>query len=80
MRELAILPAAAIEMLGHGRAQLKQLVARNIEAEKPKLAVEDLAGMVLTFFTGLSVEQNLKASRAAIGRKVDNLMQVLRSL
>src|SRR5580700_3041244 len=32
MRELAILPPAAIEMLAHGRVQLKQLIARNIEA------------------------------------------------
>jgi TetR/AcrR family transcriptional regulator, copper-responsive repressor len=80
MRELAILPRAAIEMLGHGRVQLKQLIAKNIEAEKPKADVNDLAGMVLTFFAGLSVEQNLKSSRAATGRKVDNLMQVLRSL
>ena len=80
MRELAILPPAAIEMLAHGRAQMKQLIARNIAAERPKLAVEDLAGVVLTFFAGLSVEQNLKSSRAATGRKVDNLMQVLRSL
>jgi TetR/AcrR family transcriptional regulator, copper-responsive repressor len=80
MRELAILPAAAIEMLGHGRVQLKQLIAKNIEAEKPKADANDLAGMVLTFFAGLSVEQNLKSSRAAIGRKVDSLMQVLRSL
>jgi hypothetical protein len=80
MRELAILPPVAIEILGHSRVQLKQLVAKNIEAEKPKLAVDDLAGMVMTFFAGLSVEQNLKSSRASIGRKVDNLMQVLRSL
>jgi AcrR family transcriptional regulator len=80
MRELAILPPAAIEMLGHGRAQLKQLITNNIEAEKPQLAVDDLAGMVMTFFAGLSVEQNLKSSRASVGRKVDNLMQVLRRL
>jgi TetR/AcrR family transcriptional regulator, copper-responsive repressor len=80
MRELAILPPAAIEMLGKGRVQLKQLIAKNIEAEKPKADVNDLASMVLTFFTGLSLEQNLKSSRAATGRKVDNLMQVLRSL
>jgi hypothetical protein len=59
---------------------LKQLIAKNIEAEKPKLAVDDLAGMVMTFFAGLSVEQNLKSTRAATGRKVDSLMQVLRSL
>ena len=80
MRELAILPPAAIKMLGHGRVQLKQLIAKNIEAEKPKANVNDLASMVLTFFAGLSVEQNLKSSRAATGRKVDNLMQVLRRL
>jgi AcrR family transcriptional regulator len=80
MRELAILPPGAMEMLGRGRVQLKQLIAKNIEAEKPKLAAHDLAGMVMTFFAGLSVEQNLKSSRASIGRKVDNLMQVLRRL
>ena len=80
MRELAILPPAAIEMLGQGRVQLKQLIAQNIEAEKPKADVNDLASIVLTFFTGLSVEQNLKPSRAATGRKVDNLIRVLRSL
>jgi AcrR family transcriptional regulator len=80
MRELAILPPATNEVLGHGRAQLKQLIAKNIAAEKPKLPVHDLASMVMTFFAGLSVEQNLKSSRATIGRKVDNLMQVLRSL
>ena len=73
-------PRAAIEMLGQGRVQLKQLIAKNIEAEKPKADVNDLASIVLTFFTGLSVEQNLKPSRAATGRKVDNLMRVLRSL
>ena len=78
MRELAILPPAATEILGRSRVQLRQLIARNIEAEKPKLVVDDLAGMVMTFFAGLSVEQNLKSSRASIGRKVDGLMQVLR--
>jgi hypothetical protein len=60
--------------------QLKQLIAKNIEAEKPQSAADDLAAMVMTFFAGLSVEQNLKSSRASIGRKVDKLMQVLRSL
>jgi AcrR family transcriptional regulator len=80
MRELEILPPAAIEVLGQGRAQLKQLIARNIKAEEPKTAVKDLAGIVLTFFTGLSVEQNLKPRRTATARNVDNLMRVLRSL
>ena len=77
MRELAILPPAAIEILGHGRAQLRELIAKNIEVEKPKFAVGDLASMVMTFFAGLSVEQSLKSTRASLGRKVENLMQVL---
>ena len=80
MRELAILPPATIEILGRSRVQLKQLIAKNIEAEKPKSTVDDLAGMVMTFFAGLSVEQNLKSTRGATGRKVDSLMQVLRRL
>src|SRR5271168_3231224 len=53
MRELAILPPAAIEILGRSRMQLKHLIAKNIEAAKPKLAVDDLTGMVMTFFAGL---------------------------
>jgi TetR/AcrR family transcriptional regulator, copper-responsive repressor len=68
LRELAILPPAAIKLLGHGRAQ------------QPKAAVHDLADVVMTFFAGLSVEQNLKPTRASVGRKVDNLMQGLRGL
>jgi hypothetical protein len=80
MRELAILPPEAIEILRQSRVRLKQLIARNIEAEKPKANVDELAAMVLTFFAGLSMEQNLKSSRAATGRKVDNLMRVLRGL
>jgi AcrR family transcriptional regulator len=80
MRELAILPPATIEILGRSRVQLKQLIAKNIAAEKPKLAPDDLAGVVMTFFAGLSVEQNLKSTRAATARKVDSLMQLLRSL
>jgi hypothetical protein len=51
-----------------------------IAAEKQLADVNDLASVVLTFFTGLSVEQNLKPSRAATVRKGASLMRVLRSL
>ena len=78
MRELAILPPAATEMLAQGRVQLKQLITKNIEAENPTADVNELASMVMTFFAGLSVEQNLKTTRVATGRKVDNLLRLLR--
>src|ERR1700733_9669984 len=47
MRELPILLPPSIEMLGQGRVQLKQLVAKNIEAGKPRADVNNLAGIVL---------------------------------
>jgi hypothetical protein len=38
----------------------------------------ELADLVVTFFTGLSLEQNLKASRASVARKVENFMMLIR--
>ena len=80
MRELAILPSAAIELLRQNREHLQQFVARNIEAAKPKADVNDLTDMVLTYFAGLSVGQNLQSSQASTGHEVDNLMRILRGL
>jgi hypothetical protein len=37
---------------------------------------DSIAEVILTFFTGLSMEQNLSSSRAAINRKVDDLMSI----
>jgi AcrR family transcriptional regulator len=80
MREFAILPPEAVEVVTRSRAKLKQLLASNIEAERPKADANSLADLVLTFFTGLSMEQNLKASRASVVRKIDDLMNVIRAL
>jgi TetR/AcrR family transcriptional regulator, copper-responsive repressor len=82
MRELDILPPEAATILTESRAKLKQLVAANLTAArpKPKMPVAELAEMVLTFFTGMSTEQYLNPSRASRARRVDNLLQILRSL
>jgi hypothetical protein len=39
-----------------------------------------LAELVLTFFTGLSMEHNLSSSRSSIVRKIDDLMNIVRTL
>ncbi len=82
MRELAILPPEAGQILTDSRAKLKELIAANLAAAhpKPKMSAEDLAEMVLTFFTGISTEQHLNPSRASRVRRVDNLLQILRNL
>jgi hypothetical protein len=78
MRESAILPRAAIDILAQSRRKLKELVAKNIEAERPETEAEDLAELVLTVFTGLRMEHNVSSSQASVARKVDKFMKVIR--
>ena len=80
MNQFAVLPRAAQEIVSKSYAFLKDLIARNIEAEKPKMKPTVLAEMILTFFTGISMEQHLKGSKVSMNRKVDEFMEVVRKL
>jgi hypothetical protein len=53
---------------------------RNVEVERQKMSADSLAELVLTFFTGLSMEHNLSSSRSSIVRKIDDLMNIVRTL
>src|SRR5260370_18688288 len=64
MRELAILPRAAIQILARDRRQLKQLIARNIEAENPTLPVNTLPDLLIPFFPTPMFHRTLKSPRA----------------
>jgi AcrR family transcriptional regulator len=80
MREFPILPPEALGIITRSRSKLKQLIAKNIEVERPKMNAGSLAELVLTFFTGLSMEHNLSSSRPSIVRKIDDLMNIVRTL
>jgi AcrR family transcriptional regulator len=80
MREFAILPPEAVGIVTRSRTKLKQLIAKNIEVERPKVDADSLAELVLTFFTGLSMEHNLNSSRPSIVRKIGDLMNIVRTL
>ena len=80
MNQFAVLPAAAQEIVSKSRAFLKDLIARHVEAEKPKMKPTVLAEMILTSFTGISMEQHLKVSTGTMSRKVDDFMKVVRQL
>jgi AcrR family transcriptional regulator len=80
MRELAILPPEVVGIITRSRSKLKQLIAKNIQIERPKMNAESLAELVLTFFTGLSIEHNLSSSRTSFARKIDDLMKIVRTL
>src|SRR6201996_6626804 len=80
MREFAILPDEAYAVVTDNRGLLQRLIAKNIEAEKPKMAPSAIAEMVLSFFSGLCIERNLKTGKASSTRKIENFMTALRSL
>jgi AcrR family transcriptional regulator len=80
MRELAILPSNAYGVVTKGRALLQRLLAMNIKAEKPRMAPSAIAEMVLSFFSGLCIERNLKSGKASSTRKIENFLAALRNL
>jgi AcrR family transcriptional regulator len=80
MREFAVLPAEVVGLISRSRSKLKRLIVKNIEAEHPKMNAKSLAELVLTFFTGLSMEHNLRSSRPSIVRQIDDLMGIIRGL
>src|SRR5271163_1223180 len=80
MREFAILPDEAYGVVTENRVLLQRLLAMNIEAEKPRMAPSAIAEMVLSFFSGLCIERNLKSGKASSPRKIENFMTALRSL
>jgi AcrR family transcriptional regulator len=80
MRELAVLPPEAQDVIVASQHQLRRLVMKNIESEKSKLNAAAIADVVLTFFDGFCIEQNLKKSKAPSERKIRSLMQLVRTL
>jgi TetR/AcrR family transcriptional regulator, copper-responsive repressor len=80
MREFAILPDEAYAAVTENRTLLQHLLVMNIEAERPKMAPSAIAEMVMSFFSGLCIERNLKSGKAASNRKIENFMTALRGL
>jgi AcrR family transcriptional regulator len=75
MREFSIPPSKAFEIVTQSR-RLMELIAKTIEVERPKIDPQLLAELVLTFFTGLCMEQYGKSSRTDLVRKVDNVKAI----
>jgi hypothetical protein len=66
--------------VAENRALLLRLLSMNIEAEGPKIAPSATAEVVLSFFSGLCIERNLKSGKASSTRKIENFMTALSSL
>jgi AcrR family transcriptional regulator len=80
MREFAVLPAEAQTLMIDSLAFLKGLLLQNIKLEKTSTPPPMVADLVLTFFTGICLEQNLQSSKTHITGKIDSFMKMVRKL
>jgi len=80
MREMAILPREARLIVEKSMKPIRRLLISNIEAEKTTMDASGLADMAMTFFSGLSIEQNLATNRQSGFKRIEVFMQVMRTL
>ena len=80
MRELPIVPNEAHDIVSSSLAALRRLIAKNVAAMSVNADADLVADIVLTFFTGLCLEQNLNRRKAASVRKIEGLIEILRQL
>ena len=80
MREFAILPDEAYGAITGNRTSLQHLLTMNIDAEQTIMAPSAIAEIVLSFFSGVCIERNLKLGKASSTRKIENFMTAVRSL
>jgi AcrR family transcriptional regulator len=80
MRELPSLPLEVNDMVEKTVAGLKAGLTMNIAAERTKMAPESIADLVLMYFLGACIEQNLDTAEKNSTRKVSDFMRLVRSL
>jgi AcrR family transcriptional regulator len=81
MREFAILPDEAYEVVTENRARLQRLLAMNIEVRRsPECRLPKLPRWCCPYFSGLCIARNLKSGKTSSARKIENFMTALRSL
>jgi TetR/AcrR family transcriptional regulator, copper-responsive repressor len=80
MREVAVLPAEVQSIMVGNQELMKRLLIRNIKADLPDADAGLAADMVLTFFSGLCIEQNLGTKDSVATRKIAGLMKSLQQM
>jgi AcrR family transcriptional regulator len=81
MREFADLPPKARQLMVASVMKAHQLLIDNLAAARGARNDNDsLAGLVITFFSGICLEQNLGPDRARITKKIEDFMQLIRGM
>jgi AcrR family transcriptional regulator len=81
MREFSDLPPKARQLMIANVMKAHHLLIDNLAAARGDGDDNDsLAGLIITFFCGICVEQNLGPDRARITKKIETFMQLIRGI
>ena len=81
MREFADLPPKARQIMVASVTKAHHLLIDNLAAARGARDDNDsLAGLVITFFSGICLEQNLGPDRTRITKKIEDFMQLIRGI
>jgi hypothetical protein len=79
MREFADLPPKARQIMVASLMKAHRLLIDNLAAARGSRDDNDsLAGLIVTFFSGICLEQNLGPDRTQITKKIEAFMQLIR--
>jgi AcrR family transcriptional regulator len=81
MREFADLPPKARQIMAASMMKAHQLLIDNLTAARGDGKDNDsLAGLIVTFFCGICLEQNLGPDRARVAKKIEDFMRLIRAI
>ncbi|WP_413736381.1 TetR/AcrR family transcriptional regulator [Sodalis sp. RH21] len=80
LREFPLLPPQVRAMVTDAHRKLRPLLVDNIRAAQPIMAAERIADIVMVFFSGFCIEQNLPDEDAGNGDRIASFIQAMRLL
>jgi TetR/AcrR family transcriptional regulator, copper-responsive repressor len=83
MREFADLPPKARQIMVASVMKAHQLLIDNLDLAAARGSRDDndsLAGLIVTFFSRICLEQNLGPDRARLTKKIDAFMRLIRAI
>src|SRR5271170_315460 len=81
MREFADLPPEARQIMIGNMTKAHQLLIDNLTAARGEAGDnESLADLIITFFCGICLEQNLSPERARVTKKIEHFMKLIRGM
>ena len=79
IREVAVLPEQAKQIISEAQSWLRQHILNNLNAIETRIAADGLAEVILIFYFGICIDQNNATTPEATAQKIECFMQMLRS-